>query len=363
MSLYQASIQLILENQSPSGAYIASPNFPTYRYSWFRDGAYIALAMDIAGEFESARRFHDWAADCTLRREEAIRRGIEKLARGEPLGPADILDTRYTLDGQVGTEEWTNFQLDGIGTWLWALGEHVRRAGMKPESLPEAWCRAADLAAAYLAQLWTSPCYDCWEEFAEYHHPYTLACIYGGLKAHSSLRGLDHSQTLAALCDSVLENNLVDGHFVKFPGRPEVDASLLGLAAPYGMFSVGDPRMIATSQAIETTLQRNGGVHRYTADTYYGGGAWILLTAWLGWYSLDLDSGEAGQRKALQALDWIERQANAAGWLPEQVPLDLNDPSFYDPWLKRWGPIANPLLWSHANYIILKSKVESTNQT
>jgi hypothetical protein len=25
----------------------------------------------------------------------------------------------------------------------------------------------------------------------------------------------------------------------------------------------------------------------------------------------------------------------------------------YAPWLKRWGPIANPLLWSHAEYLIL----------
>ncbi|MFO7662332.1 MAG: glycoside hydrolase, partial [Chloroflexota bacterium] len=62
MTLWDRSIDIILENQSSSGAYLASPNFPTYHYSWFRDGAFIAYAMDIAGHHESAARFHEWAA-------------------------------------------------------------------------------------------------------------------------------------------------------------------------------------------------------------------------------------------------------------------------------------------------------------
>ena len=59
IDLYRRSIQIILENQSGSGAYIASPHFPTYHYCWFRDGAFCAYAMDLAGERESAARFHD----------------------------------------------------------------------------------------------------------------------------------------------------------------------------------------------------------------------------------------------------------------------------------------------------------------
>ena len=33
------------------------------------------------------------------------------------------LPTRYTLDGELEPEvdDWPNFQLDGYGTWLWAL--------------------------------------------------------------------------------------------------------------------------------------------------------------------------------------------------------------------------------------------------
>jgi len=48
--LYAASLRVILEGQAATGAYIASPNFPVYKYSWFRDGSFIANAMSIAGE-------------------------------------------------------------------------------------------------------------------------------------------------------------------------------------------------------------------------------------------------------------------------------------------------------------------------
>jgi GH15 family glucan-1,4-alpha-glucosidase len=93
----------------------------------------------------------------------------------------------------------------------------------------------------------------------------------------------------------------------------------------------------------------HGGVHRYASDTYYGGGEWLLLTAWLGWCYLE--AGEPGRARELLA--WIESRAGQDGSMPEQVPEALIDPPSYDAWLQRWGPVADPLLWSHAMYLIL----------
>jgi GH15 family glucan-1,4-alpha-glucosidase len=108
--------------------------------------------------------------------------------------------------------------------------------------------------------------------------------------------------------------------------------------------------MGATVERIVVDLCRGGGAHRYAADTYYGGGEWILLTAWLGWHY-----AERGERERAEALlGWVESQAGTDGTLPEQVPVHLNDPVFYAPWRKQWGEIADPLLWSHAKYIILR---------
>jgi GH15 family glucan-1,4-alpha-glucosidase len=345
-SLVRRSIEIIQGNQSPSGAYVASPNFPTYGYCWFRDGSFIAYAMDLAGQRESSARFHAWAADAVNARADLARRAVVKARRGESLTGADVLHTRYTLDGHDATAEvWPNFQLDGFGTWLWALGEHVRLSG---QALPPDWLAAAQLVADYLAALWTRPCYDCWEEFPDQVHTHTLAAIFGGLEAFGRLAGVDQSATLAPLRQFIFDQARVDGHWVKYAGSQAVDASLLGLATPYRVVRPGDPMMRATVARIEADLARDGGLHRYASDTYYGGGEWVLLTAWLAWYYAEL--GEAA--KAQAALRWVEAQADNDGQLPEQVPINLLDPSCLAPWRKRWGEIANPLLWSHAQYLI-----------
>ena len=349
--LFQRSVEIILENQAPGGAYIAGPSFPSYRYCWFRDGSYIAYAMDLVGEHESADRFHQWAATTINARADVVARSVARAGRDEPLTGADYLHTRYTPEGkEVQGDGWPNFQLDGFGTWLWALAEH-QRIGGRP--LPEAWSQAAGLVADYVTALWSRPCYDSWEEFPERVHTYTLAAIHGGLRADERLRRADHRATVEKIARVLRDGAVVDGHFVKSVGSAEVDANLVALSTPYGVVEPEDPTMDSTIRRIEADLQRGGGLHRYGADSYYGGGEWILLTAWLGWHA-----ARRGERdKAEAALRWIEAQADPLGQLPEQVPLSLNDPSRYAPWRERWGDIARPLLWSHAKYLILHRAV------
>lgn len=358
--LYQRSIQIILENQSEDGGYIASPNFPTYHYCWFRDGSFIAYAMDLAGENESAHRFHQWVAERVNERKDLVYMALAKVRRGEELAEADILHTRYRLDGTDGEPgNWPNFQLDGFGTWLWSLNEHHRQnpeAGLSDEVLD-----AAELVAAYLSELWSVPCYDCWEEFPDHVHPHTLAAIYGGLRAHTELSGKSHQAVTDAIREQLLASAEPFGHFVKFPNSPVVDASLLGLAVPYGVVAPDDPIMLRTIEQIESTIAQAGGLHRYAEDSYYGGGAWILLNAWLGWYYIELagkcpDLAPALQQKIQACQSWIETSARDNLYLPEQIAENLNVPAYYAVWVERWGEVASPLLWSHAKYIILRSK-------
>lgn len=343
--LLERSIEIILRHQSPSGAYQASLNFKNYRYCWFRDGSYTAYAMDRAGEHGSAALFHHWVAGVVEARRDTVQRAVEKARRNEYPGP-DILHTRYDLNGNEAEEEWTNFQLDGFGTWLWALGEHQRMTGAR---LRDEWICAAGLVAEYLNALWLFPCYDCWEESPGHIHTYTVASIHAGLRAHELFCSTRHT-ALPAMKGFLLSMTVREGRFVKYAGSDTVDASLVALSTPYRVVEPGDRRMASTVRRIERELRREGGgVHRYSGDTYYGGGEWILLTAWLGWYYT-----EAGQReKAEELKEWIERQADAEGNLPEQAPRTLNDPASYPRWRERWGKIASPLLWSHAKYIIL----------
>ncbi len=88
--------------------------------------------------------------------------------------------------------------------------------------------------------------------------------------------------TLTAISQTLLAAACVAGHFVKLIGSNAVDASLLGIVLPNVVFPLDHPLVSATVQEIECHLAK-GGVHRYGWDTYYGGGAWLLLEAWLGW--------------------------------------------------------------------------------
>lgn len=353
-NLYQRSIEIILENQSASGAYIASPNFPTYHYCWFRDGSFIAHAMDLAGQYESAHHFHQWVTERVNERKDRVVLGLAKARSGAKLSESEILHTRYSLDGTDGEPgNWPNFQLDGFGTWLWALNEHQKRntAVILPQSILD----AADLVADYLSGLWSLPCYDCWEEFPDTVHPHTLAAIYGGLIAYGELTGRNHQPITETIRNQLIAGTEAFGHFVKFHDSPAVDASLLGLSIPYGVVPPEHPVMLKTVEQIESTILHGSGLHRYATDSYFGGGAWILLTAWLAWYWYKVGEKE----RAWQLRRWIEAQAGEHGWLPEQVPITLNDGSMYAPWVRRWGPIANPLLWSHAEYLILCSAMQN----
>src|SRR4051812_5575506 len=93
-ALARASIDIILANQAPSGAYLASPAFPVYRYSWLRDGAFIADAMSRVGEVASAEAFLGWCAATVHARRDRIDSLVARAARGDTILATEHLHTR-----------------------------------------------------------------------------------------------------------------------------------------------------------------------------------------------------------------------------------------------------------------------------
>ncbi|MCS7463448.1 glycoside hydrolase family 15 protein [Paenibacillus doosanensis] len=365
--LAEISKQIIRYNQHSSGGYIACPLFVHYGFSWLRDGSFIANAMDTAGETASSELFHGWVNRVVARQKDHIEQLLQRHVRGEAIGEHEFLHTRYHLDGRDDkNSEWGHFQLDGYGTWLWGLAEHLRAAGAS--ALPDTYKVSAELTVRYLCAFWKLPNFDCWEERNDQVHPSTLACIYGGLSAiepYLEIPGI--TETIHNIRQFLLERCVhpESGHIVKslrpVPGEDRyefvhdgVDASLMWLCRPFGVFAADDPVMAATIQKIRTDLRTpQGGVRRFPGDEYYGGGEWILLTAWLGWIETELNRRD----EAEAALAWIARQADELGRLPEQVPNALLSMDTYEGWVNRWGPPASPLLWSHAMYLVLYSQL------
>ncbi|MCK9524599.1 MAG: glycoside hydrolase family 15 protein [Limnochordia bacterium] len=353
MNLRQKSIEMIKKYQHQSGAYVASPNFPTYHYSWLRDGSFIAYGMDRVGEHESSLAFYRWVHETLLNHEEKARRALDQHRMGKSVGPKELLHTRYTLEGREGQEDWPNFQLDGYGTWLWGLATHIELTCNR--QLLQELAGSIELTLEYIQEFWQWDNYDCWEEFGDKKHPSTLACLYGGLKAMERLLGRPElGQTAAQIRQYIIDAFVFEGRVHKFRDLASVDSNLLWLSLPFGVVEAEDPIMVKTVEEIERTLLFDGGgVHRYAQDTYYGGGLWLLLSAWLGWYYTQV--GRYEDAKAIRT--WIERQRNANDELPEQVPNHVNDPDYIQPWVKRWGEVACPLLWSHGMYLVLDEEI------
>jgi GH15 family glucan-1,4-alpha-glucosidase len=356
--LISQSVAIIEANQSPGGAYMACPTYPTYHYCWFRDGTFTAHAMDLWGHYESAQQFYEWATQVVLEQSGAVERCIAAVERGENPNPADLLHARYSVDGHPGEEEWPNFQLDGFGTLLWGFRRHQVLAGLS--TFPPTWAEAIRLLVRYVAALWQYPNSDCWEEYSERIAVSTLAALHAGLSAaanmpheHSAERARASTAAMQ-IKQKVLEAGVQEGHLIKqLNGEDVVDASLLWASVPFGtcgLLRPDDPLMRATVTRIEADLiGATGGVHRYRADTFYGGGEWILLTALLGEYR----AASGDTNGALESLAYAETHTAANYYLPEQIIVAPLNPSYVAPWTKRWGPVACPLLWSHAAYLSL----------
>ncbi|HZR94587.1 MAG TPA: glycoside hydrolase family 15 protein [Gaiellaceae bacterium] len=290
--LVARSVEIILEGQAASGAYAASSTFPRYRdFCWFRDGAFVAEAMSRVGETGSAERFFDWCAG---------------IVRRDPSGP---WDSRYLLDGSIDPVAWwPHRQFDGLGLWVWAMENHLER-----HRVASRWGDAADATRSFLAEHWSEPCYDWWEERNGVHAA-TLGCIWAALRRDE----------IAASVRQTRERERLDGShaFLVVLGLAGVD--------------------------VLARLERELGYHRHLEDEYYAGGEWPVIAGLVGW------ARRANGLDAGSQLAWIEAQADPDGALPEQSGEQLRPP-LYETWVARLGPPAVPLLWSHAMYLILDS--------
>ena len=347
-ALAERSAELLRSHQDPGGAWPASPGFAPYQYSWFRDGSFIAEGASAAGLHDEADRFHGWCARVLERELPAVERVLAMLADGRQPADSDYLPARYNLDGTRHEDDWWNFQVDGYGTWLWALERHLARVSTRDTT---AYAAGIETAVRYLVATGTDTCRDWWEENRDQTHVTTLAGVAAGMRAAVRMGTLPDGLITQALsvaerCLSLIRTEGVhDGHLAKWLGGTDVDASLLAVAALYDVLPVDDPLVTATVGAIEADLV-NGGVHRYAADTFYGGGQWPVLAALLAVHQTRAGNPD----RATEALEWVVSTADPDLLLPEQVaPLLGGD--VLEEWLERWGPPAHPLLWSHGMFL------------
>jgi isomaltose glucohydrolase len=346
--LFRRSIEVLRRGQSASGALIASPTFPVYRYAWLRDGAFCAHALDLVGEREAAARYHAWVSRSLEAHRQLIEAAIGQIDGGRTPPAEAMPPARYTLEGTLeppDDDPWPNFQIDGYGTWLWALDQHL--LGSRPS---DAQLDTVRLVARYLTATWRLKCFNCWEEFDGGEHASTLAAVYAGLAAAARLlNDAGHATEAERVRGHLLDRFVIDGRFRRGALDDRLDGCLLWLDVPFRVLPSSDSRIVATVDAVRRDLVGpGGGLYRYLGDSYYGGGQWLLLTSSLAWRH----AATGNDHDFITAQHWVRGQATPNGALPEQVSDHAQQPAMTAPWLERWGPVATPLLWSHAMYLI-----------
>ncbi len=355
-ALAHRSHAVIRRWQHASGAYPASPAFPAYTgYAWLRDGGFTAEGMSRYGDVESVDAFHDWTSSTLAARRDRVSEMLRLRESSRPVPRDMALPARFTLDGEERDDGWWDFQHDGYGIWLWSAVAHAHRHDLDLAR----WGPGLEVAVDAAAALWDLPCYDWWEENDQQRHVSTLGALVGGLEAVAATGALDADRQARCLDvaararDLALGGGVVDGHLTKWLGHDAVDASLVACVVPFALVEPGSSIARGTVAQVAADLDVDGGLHRFLADVFYGGGQWPLLSCFLGW-NLAAEGDADGARRLLE---WAAGTATPEGHLPEQVADHLLHPQTRQEWLDRWGEVATPLLWSHGMYLVLADEL------
>jgi GH15 family glucan-1,4-alpha-glucosidase len=330
---------------APTGAIVAAPttSLPEepggsrnwdYRYTWIRDASMTLRALWVAACPDEAGRFFSFMAAAGA---SQIRAGDLQIMYG--IGGQRDLSERVLdhLPGwagsapvRVGNGAWRQRQLD-------VYGELLGAAARLPETLadlePESRRFLADIADAAAAR-WQGTDQGIWEVRGVPRHflHSKLMCWVALDRAIALARILEAEDRLecweqarADIAAAILEKgwNEKARAYTQAFGSEDLDASALMLSIT-GFLPGGDPRMLATIEAVQERLtDPRGLVYRYlSADGLPGQeGAFLLCTFWLA-HALAL----AG--KTVEAREVFARAAGYAtdlGLLAEEVAPDRDE--------------------------------------
>ncbi len=371
-SLFSQSLLLIRSQIDNRGAIIASSdsdimkfNKDNYNYIWPRDGAFVSQALSHANCTEVVRNFFFFC---------------ENIITDE-----GYVYSKYTPDGSLGTS-WhpkvkdgkvqLPIQEDEAALLLVALDTYYKNT-RAVETIQKLFnplvLKVGHFLQSFIDEKTNLPCasYDLWEEQRGVFS-YTTACVYGGLMAATRLarytghyehaHQFEHS---AQALEEAFQKHLYsyeDHRFYKklvfddngniLQEDNTIDASIC-MVWEMGLLPATDPRVISTMKAIETKLwvHSSGGIARYTGDMYhrnhsfhYGedipGNPWLITTLWLANWKIACASSLQDLDQAMELIQWVSDQQNAAGILPEQI----------DPFTKEPLSVA-PLTWSHSTLV------------
>jgi GH15 family glucan-1,4-alpha-glucosidase len=373
IALFKKSLLLIRTHTDNHGAIIASADSDmlqngrdTYSYMWPRDGAFSAMAFDMAGNVNVSERFFEFC-DHVITDDGYF---MHKYRPDESLGSSWH---PWMRNGKIELP----IQEDETALVLIALWNHyVQSKDLEfVEKVYDTLIkRAADFMMGYRDPKTRLPkaSYDLWEEKFGIH-TFTCASVYKALIVASKfakLLGKERSERIYATAAFEIRQSILSylydeesGIFIKMlnvadDGTITRDTTL-DMSSIYGIFAfevldIDDPRLTRAIKQVESRIKLKtsvGGVARYEGDRYFlrstgvPGNPWIITSLWLAQYYVALAKKESDFAPAHEWIAWATKHASSAGLFSEQL-----DPYSGEPLS------ATPLTWSHSEYIMTITK-------
>jgi alpha,alpha-trehalase len=284
-----------------------------YRYAWIRDQCYAGIAVAAHGPHPLLTGTVRFVTERLLDDGPALMPAYT--VAGEPVGDEVALRLRGFPGGTARSGNWVRgqFQLDALGETL-----SLFAAAARLDMLAEDDWRAAAVAAHGIGKRWAEPDAGIWElDDRRWTHS-RLACV-SGLRAiaaaavgapggHGHGEAAQWSRLADAIAASLGDAVHPSGRWQRAPDDERLDAALL-LSTIRGGFPAGDPRNLATLDAVRRELAADGYVYRFRHDGRpldQAEGAFLLCGFWMA-------LAEHANGDPVAAAHWFERNRSACG--------------------------------------------------
>jgi glucoamylase len=282
---------------------------PDYYFHWVRDSALVMHTMAEAYELQrpyASRALFERQFDDFLRLSRHLQTVPSKFGLGEP---------RYTVSGEVDTLPWSRPQFDGPALRALSVLEYFKAEAARQLLNPERDALAFEVLQTdldYLTTVWDQRGFDVWEELRADNYQTRLVQLAALEQGANFLEGRGNSpervlryRSVARLLEPLLDDHwdptrgflrsqlaiaATDGFTAKKTDLDSevivavVDADRAGDAQ-----SVLDDRVQATVAVLEDLFRTSFPINRqtdlglaygrYRGDTYYGGNAFVFITA------------------------------------------------------------------------------------
>ncbi|OGG52576.1 hypothetical protein A3C20_00580 [Candidatus Kaiserbacteria bacterium RIFCSPHIGHO2_02_FULL_55_25] len=368
IALFKRSLMFSRAHVDIGGGIIASVDsdmlqygLDTYSYVWPRDSAYVALALDRAGDTNVAKRFFEFCREVITEEGYFMHKYLPDKSLGSSWHPW-IQNGVFQLP----------IQEDETALVIYALREHYRRSH-DLEFLEDMFNPLVEKAANFMVRYrdpetkLPEPSYDLWERKRGVS-TFTASTVYGALVAASELSAIlgkdSHEANYKKAAEEVREAILKylwddkAGIFINMLGKNENGVTrdtTLDVSSAFGVFSFGvlPPDDERLKRAFENTVRilshgiGCGGIARFQGDDYYRidtvspGNPWFITTLWYAEYLIARAKTETDFVRIRDIFSWVVRHAQPSGALSEQLNPQTGT-----------QVCAAPLTWSHATYVI-----------